>query len=119
MKPLILLLLLAQTADPVTESRKLAGEAMEAYRAKNAALFLEKVRAAAALRPKHPTLQYQFAIAQAINGASDGARRKAQRESVARQCARNARRAVITCSLFPAGECPSGSRRHLSRRSAR
>src|ERR1051326_9064632 len=73
MKPLILLLLLAQTADPVTESRKLAGEAMEAYRAKNAALFLEKVRAAAALRPKHPTLQYQFAIAQAMNGANDDA----------------------------------------------
>ena len=46
MKPLILLLLLAQTADPVTESRRLYGEAVEAYRAKNAALFLEKVRAA-------------------------------------------------------------------------
>lgn len=73
MKALILLLLLAQTADPVTESRKLAGEALEAYRAKNAALFLEKVRAAAALRPKHPTLQYQLAIAEAMNGANDDA----------------------------------------------
>jgi hypothetical protein len=73
MKPLILLLLLAQTADPVTESRKLQSEALDAYRAKNAALFLEKARAAAALRPKHPTLQYQLAIAQAMNGASDDA----------------------------------------------
>ena len=73
MKPLILLLLLAQTADPVTESRKLYSEAVEAYRAKNAALFLKKVRAAAALRPKHPTLQYQLAIADAMNGAPDDA----------------------------------------------
>jgi hypothetical protein len=73
MKPLILLLLLAQTADPVTESRRLYGEAMEAYRAKNAAVFLEKVRAAAALRPKHPTLQYQLAVADAMNGATDDA----------------------------------------------
>ncbi|PYQ27084.1 MAG: hypothetical protein DMF56_21215 [Acidobacteria bacterium] len=73
MKPLILLLLLAQTVDPVTESRKLQGEALDAYRAKNAALFLEKARAAAALRPKHPTLQYQLAIAQAMSGATDDA----------------------------------------------
>lgn len=73
MKLLILLMLLAQTADPVTESRKLQTEALDAYRAKNAAVFLEKMRAAAALRPKHPTLQYQLAIAQAMNGANDDA----------------------------------------------
>jgi len=73
MKPLILLLLLAQTADPVTQSRKLQAEALEAYRTKNAALFVEKARAAAARRPKHPTLQYQFAIALAMNGMDDEA----------------------------------------------
>jgi hypothetical protein len=73
MKPLILLLLLAQTADPVAQSRKLQAEALEAYRAKNAALFVEKARAAAALRPKHPTLQYQFAMALAMNGIDDEA----------------------------------------------
>ncbi|MGZ5495086.1 MAG: hypothetical protein ACXWHG_15900, partial [Thermoanaerobaculia bacterium] len=43
-------------ADDVTDSRRLAREAIEAYKAKNFALFLEKSRAASSLRPSHPTM---------------------------------------------------------------
>ena len=53
MKPLLLLLLLAQTADPAAQ--------------------LESARAALAQRPKHPRLQYQLAVALAKNGAGDEA----------------------------------------------
>ena len=60
-------------ADDVTDSRRLAREAIEAYKAKNVALFLEKSRAASDLRPSHPTMLYNYAGALALNGRGDEA----------------------------------------------
>ncbi|MGZ5475588.1 MAG: hypothetical protein ACXW29_03905, partial [Thermoanaerobaculia bacterium] len=54
-------------ADDVTDSRRLAREAIEAHKAKNFALFLEKSRAASSLRPSHPTMLYNYAGALALN----------------------------------------------------
>lgn len=71
MKQFLLALLLATTtlqADEVADSRKLAQEALTAYKAKDIATFLTKMRAASLLRPQHPTLLVQFAIALAANG---------------------------------------------------
>jgi sugar lactone lactonase YvrE len=60
-------------ADDVTDSRRLAREAVEAYKAKNLALFLEKSRAASSLRPSHPTMLYNYGAALALNGRGDEA----------------------------------------------
>lgn len=66
-------------ADEVATSRLLQTEALRAYKAKNGALFLEKIAAAAALRPQHPTLLYQEAMAYALNGRNDDALRILER----------------------------------------
>ena len=60
-------------ADDVTDSRRLAREAVEAHKAKNFALFLEKSRAASGLRPSHPTMLYNYAAALVLNGRGDEA----------------------------------------------
>jgi hypothetical protein len=74
-RPLIVLFLLAVSlrADEVSDSRQLQKAAIEAYRAGNATLFLDKIAAASALRPQHPSMLYQLAIAQALNGRQDDA----------------------------------------------
>ena len=54
-------------ADEVTDSRRLQQEALAAYKDKKPVLFLEKIRAASALRPQHPTLLVQLAVALAAN----------------------------------------------------
>jgi hypothetical protein len=63
----------ATSADEVAESRRLQQEAIAAFKAKDFSVFLEKIQAAAALRPQHPSMQYQLAIAYAFNGRSDAA----------------------------------------------
>lgn len=55
-------------ADEIADSRRLAQEALTAYKAKDNATFLTKIKAASLLRPQHPTLLVQFAIALAANG---------------------------------------------------
>ena len=55
-------------ADEVADSRKLQQEAIAAFKAKDPPLVLEKIHAAAALRPQHPSMQYQLATAYALNG---------------------------------------------------
>lgn len=75
----IALIALRAHADEVATSRMLQTEALRAYKAKESALFLEKIVAAAALRPQHPTLLYQEAIAYAMNGRSDDALRILER----------------------------------------
>jgi hypothetical protein len=66
-------------ADDVTESRKLQQAALAAYKQKDAAAFLKNIRAASALRPQHPTLLVQLAVALASNGQNDAALRTLQR----------------------------------------
>lgn len=63
------LIALASTAvaDDLADSRRLQQEALAAYKEKKPALFLEKIRAASALRPQHPTLLVQLAVALAAN----------------------------------------------------
>ncbi len=75
MKRIALVLLLATNlfADPVTDSRKLQREALEAYKAKDYATFLAKIRGASDLRPDHPTLLYYLAGAYTMNGRNDEA----------------------------------------------
>jgi hypothetical protein len=65
----IALLAIASTiaADEVTDSRRLQQEALAAYKDKKPVVFLEKIRAASALRPQHPTLLVQLAVALAAN----------------------------------------------------
>lgn len=70
---LSLLLALPAYADEVSDSRALQQEALAAYRAGDAALFLNKIAAASALRPQHPTILWQLAVAQAMNGRRDEA----------------------------------------------
>src|SRR5436190_22972446 len=60
-------------ADEVADSRKLQQEAIAAFKAKDLPLFLEKIHAAAARRPQHPSMQYQLATAYALNGRTDEA----------------------------------------------
>jgi sugar lactone lactonase YvrE len=55
------------TADELADSRRLQREALAAYKEKQPAVFLEKIRAASALRPQHPTLLVQLAVALAAN----------------------------------------------------
>jgi hypothetical protein len=54
-------------ADDLADSRRLQQEALTAYKEKKPVVFLEKIRAAAALRPQHPTLLVQLAVALAAN----------------------------------------------------
>lgn len=69
-KKLICILLLAASlgADEVADSRRLQQEALAAYKSGDRAAFLTKVRAASLLRPQHPSLLVQFAVALAANG---------------------------------------------------
>jgi hypothetical protein len=70
---LVLMLALAMRGDEVADSRRLQKEALDAYRAGNATLFLDRIAAASALRPQHPSMLYQLALAQAMNGRNDDA----------------------------------------------
>jgi sugar lactone lactonase YvrE len=66
---ILALLLIASTvtADDLADSRRLQREGLAAYQEKKPVLFLEKIRAASALRPQHPTLLVQLAVALAAN----------------------------------------------------
>ena len=50
------------------DARRYEALAVEAYKAKNYAAFLENMRQAAALRPNHPRLMYNLSAAYALNG---------------------------------------------------
>ena len=65
----IALLAVASTAsaDDLADSRRLQQEALAAYKEKKPVVFLEKIRAASALRQQHPTLLVQLAVALAAN----------------------------------------------------
>jgi hypothetical protein len=56
------------SADELADSRRLQKEALAAYKEKQPAVFLEKIRVASDLRPQHPTLLVQLAVALAANG---------------------------------------------------
>lgn len=68
-----LMLCATLSADEVDDSRRLYGEALAAYKEKNYALFLERVRAASDLRPQHPTLLMQYAAGLTLNGQHEAA----------------------------------------------
>ncbi|HET7434304.1 MAG TPA: hypothetical protein VFN10_06275 [Thermoanaerobaculia bacterium] len=72
---IVVTLAIALTArgDEIADSRKLQQEALAAYRAHDSATFLTKIAAASALRPQHPTMLWQLAIAQTLNGQRDQA----------------------------------------------
>ena len=70
---LVAALAISLAADEVADSRRLQQEALAAFKAKDLPAFLEKIRAAAALRPQHPSMQYQLAIAYALNGRTNEA----------------------------------------------
>lgn len=55
-------------ADEVAESRRFQQQAAEARKAGDTKTYIEKLSAAAALRPQHPTLAVQLAAALAANG---------------------------------------------------
>jgi hypothetical protein len=55
-------------ADELADSRRLQQEALAAYKEKKPDVFLQKMRAASDLRPRHPTLLAQLAVALAANG---------------------------------------------------
>ena len=71
MNVLLLVLSILMAIDPVADSRKLQQEAMQAYRAKDYATFLTRIRAASDLRPQHPTLLYYVAAGLALSGRED------------------------------------------------
>jgi len=58
----------SMSADELADSRRLQREALAAYKDKKVGVFLEKIRAASDLRPQHPTLLVQLAVALAANG---------------------------------------------------
>jgi hypothetical protein len=60
-------------ADDIADSRRLQQEALTAYKEKKPDVFLAKIRAASDLRPQHPTLLLQLAVAQAANGQHQNA----------------------------------------------
>ncbi len=72
---LVLLVLIGTTlvADEVDESRRLFRDALAAYEKKDYATYLEKARAAAALRPSHPGLLIRHSEALALNGQREAA----------------------------------------------
>jgi hypothetical protein len=59
--------------DGIRESRRLQGEAREAYKARDFAMFLDRIQRASDLRPSHPTLLYYVAGGLALNGKHDEA----------------------------------------------
>ncbi|HEX6640363.1 MAG TPA: hypothetical protein VF215_04590 [Thermoanaerobaculia bacterium] len=61
-------LMTSAAADELADSRRLQQEALAAYKEKKADVFLTKIRAASDLRPRHPTLLVQLAVALAANG---------------------------------------------------
>ena len=65
---IILAIALAVRADEVSDSRKLAQQALAAHKAKDEATFLAKIAAASDLRPSMPALLYYRAAALAVNG---------------------------------------------------
>jgi hypothetical protein len=71
----ILMMVAAQvvSADEVTDSRRLQQEGLAAYKEKKPDVFLTKIRAASELRPHHPTLLLQLAVALAANGQHQNA----------------------------------------------
>ena len=64
---------LPMAADEIADSRKLQQEALAAYKEKKPDVFLKKIRAASDLRPQHPTLLVQLAVALAANGQRQNA----------------------------------------------
>jgi sugar lactone lactonase YvrE len=81
-KPLCALLTIAAlslAADDITDSRKLQQAGLTAYKNKDAGAFLRNIQAASALRPQHPTLLVQLAVAQASNGQHEAALRTLER----------------------------------------
>jgi hypothetical protein len=70
---LVVVFAICAVGDEVSDSRKLQQEAIAAFKAKDFPVFLEKIHAAAALRPQHPSMQYQLATAYALNGRTDEA----------------------------------------------
>jgi DNA-binding SARP family transcriptional activator len=70
---LVAVFAICAVGDEVSDSRKLQQEAIAAFKAKDFSVFLEKIHAAAALRPQHPSMQYQLATAYALNGRTDEA----------------------------------------------
>ncbi|MFL6246641.1 MAG: hypothetical protein ACJ74H_11490 [Thermoanaerobaculia bacterium] len=76
MKRLLALVMVAAvslTADEIVDSRALQQEALAAYKEKKADVFLKKIRAASDLRPQHPTMLVQLAVALAANGQHQNA----------------------------------------------
>jgi DNA-binding beta-propeller fold protein YncE len=70
---LVLVLVGTLFADEVADSRKLYRDAAAAYKAKDYATFLTKMRAASDLRPQHAGFLYNVAAALALNGRTDEA----------------------------------------------
>lgn len=70
-----LLLAFAVFADDVADSRALYQEALTAQKANDTATFVKKMRLASELRPQHPTLLYQLAVALDANGQREEAAR--------------------------------------------
>src|SRR4029453_14811577 len=58
---------------PTKDGRYFEAMARKAYEAKDYFAFLENQRRAAELRPNHPRIMYNLAIAYALNGKSDEA----------------------------------------------
>jgi hypothetical protein len=54
----------------VKDTRYFVQQALQAYRAKDYAAYLENMKQAQSLRPEHPTLMYNMAGAYALNGKS-------------------------------------------------
>lgn len=70
---MVILVAVPAAADDLTDSRRLQQEGLAAYKEKQAEVFLKKIRAASDLRPQHPTLLLQLAVALAANGQHQNA----------------------------------------------
>ncbi len=60
-------------SDAIKDSRYYTQQAMQAYRLKDYAKYLENMKQAQSLRPDHPTIMYNLAGAYALNGKSQDA----------------------------------------------
>ena len=60
-------------ATPVKDGRYFETQARKAYDARDYPAFLDNMKQAALLRPNHPRLMYNLAMAYALNGKSDEA----------------------------------------------
>lgn len=69
----------AQTREEMLESQKLEREAISAYRGKDFPAFLQKQKRASELRPNHPRLIYNLAIAYSLNGENQSAMKELSR----------------------------------------